>query len=128
MKALIIDDVSVFQRYLLRHLGKYGKSDSAQNAKEGLDLYIKAQKKQDPYDLIFLDIMMPGLNGIELLRKIRSVDTGPDHVQIIMGTASADKKSVEDAKKYGCDGYLIKPFSIYDLDEQLLKLGLIDKT
>ena len=60
------------------------------------------------YDVIVLDIMMPGMNGIEVLRKIREKNL---HLSVIMVTAANDSAAIEEAVRLGVVDYLIKPFS-----------------
>ena len=60
------------------------------------------------YDVIVLDIMMPGMNGIEVLRKIREKNLP---LSVIMVTAANDSAAIEEAVRLGVVDYLIKPFS-----------------
>jgi CheY-like chemotaxis protein len=60
-------------------------------------------------DLVVLDIIMPRLNGIDLLKRIRE-DQRFDNMHVIMSTAVKDRAMVEEATKLGTDYYLLKPF------------------
>jgi PAS domain S-box-containing protein len=65
-------------------------------------------------DLIFMDIKMPHMDGIELLRRIKAIDTS---IEVVMITAYASLETVKNALTHGAFEYLIKPFSRQDLEE-----------
>lgn len=106
-KILIIEDEEKIARFIELELKYEGyKVDKAFNGREGLEL-IKAQS----FDLILLDIMLPGINGIEVLRRIRQFSNIP----IILLTARdgvVDKVTGLDG---GADDYITKPFAIEEL-------------
>jgi two-component system, NtrC family, response regulator AtoC len=64
------------------------------------------------FDLVILDVMMPEMNGIEALKKIKEIDNSID---VIMVTASKEVKPAVDCLKYGAFDYIIKPFEVEDL-------------
>jgi two-component system chemotaxis response regulator CheY len=88
---------------------------TAKNGAEGLEL-LGTFDGEDFIDLVLCDWNMPVMNGIELLRQIRSCD--PDML-FIMITGQADRASVSEAKDFGSNGYLKKPFSSDDLRKKL---------
>jgi len=65
-------------------------------------------------DLVILDIKMPGMDGLEVLRRIKAVDPA---IEVVMITAYASLETVKQALSYGAFEYLIKPFSRQDLEE-----------
>ena len=65
-------------------------------------------------DLIFMDIKMPHMDGIELLRRIKAIDAS---IEVVMITAYASLETVKNALTHGAFEYLIKPFSRQDLEE-----------
>ncbi|HUG35327.1 MAG TPA: response regulator, partial [Candidatus Limnocylindrales bacterium] len=65
-------------------------------------------------DLIFMDIKMPNMDGIELLRRIKALDQS---IEVVMITAYASLETVKNALTHGAFEYLIKPFSRQDLEE-----------
>lgn len=108
MKILIVEDDEKIINFLKKGLEEESYSvDSSQNGEEGLYL-----ASVNNYDLILLDIMLPLINGIEVCKKLRSLDI---HTPIIMLTA---KDSIEDKVEgldIGANDYLAKPFSFSEL-------------
>ena len=106
-RILIIEDEEKIARFIELELKYEGyEVEKAFNGKDGLEL-VKAQ----PFDLILLDIMLPGINGMEVLRRIRQFSDIP----IIMLTARdavVDKVTGLDG---GADDYITKPFAIEEL-------------
>ncbi|NLX62017.1 MAG: response regulator transcription factor [Tissierellia bacterium] len=106
-RILIIEDEEKIARFVELELIYEGyQVEKAYNGRDGLEL-CKAQ----PFDLILLDIMLPGLNGIEVLRRIRQFSDVP----IILLTARdavVDKVTGLDG---GADDYITKPFAIEEL-------------
>ena len=88
---------------------------TAKDGAEGLDM-IGSSEGEDSIDLVLCDWIMPEMNGIELLRQIRSCD--PD-LLFIMITGQADRASVTEAKAFGINAFLKKPFSADDLRKKL---------
>ena len=79
------------------------------------------------YDLICLDIMMPGMNGQEALKLIREEESKAKikGSKVLMTTALDDSKNVMSAFKEQCDGYLVKPITTDKLKEKLLEFKLV---
>jgi DNA-binding response OmpR family regulator len=69
-------------------------------------------RASDPYDLVILDVMLPGMDGIELCRELRAGEAGPAlvDVPVIMLTARDDETSVVVGLEVGADDYVTKPF------------------
>jgi DNA-binding response OmpR family regulator len=103
--VLIIEDDKDIVELLTIHLRDLGCNMlSAANGQNGL-VMAKAQR----FDLIILDIMLPGLNGMEICRKIRQ---GDRHTPILMLTARSEEIDKVMGLETGADDYLTKPFSI----------------
>lgn len=107
-KVLIIEDEEKIARVLELELSYEGyEVKTALNGLEGFRLF-----QSETWDVILLDVMLPGISGIELLRRIRSAQTT---VSVIMLTA---KDSVEDKVSgldLGANDYMTKPFQIEEL-------------
>ncbi len=79
----------------------------AENGKKAIDIFIK-----NPVDLILLDILLPDINGVELLEKLKEVDA---NTEIVMVTAVNDIQTAVKAIKMGAYEYVIKPFDVDDV-------------
>lgn len=88
---------------------------TAKNGAEGLDL-LGTFDGEDFVDLVLCDWNMPVMSGVELLKQIRSCD--PDML-FIMITGQADRSSISEAKTFGVNGYIKKPFSVDELRKKL---------
>ena len=108
MKILIVEDEPKTGEYLRQGLGEAGfVVDLAQNGIDGLHL-----ARQGTYDLVILDVMLPGLNGWQVLQSMRQHDL---QMPAMFLTA---RDQVEDRVKgleLGADDYLVKPFSFAEL-------------
>lgn len=106
-KILIVEDEIKIARFLELELGHEGYLvEQAHDGREGLN---KALNNQ--YDLIILDIMLPSVNGIEVLRKIRQ----NSEIPIILLTAKDEVMDKVIGLDMGADDYLTKPFAIEEL-------------
>jgi two-component system, OmpR family, response regulator MprA len=107
-RILVIEDEERIRQFLKRGLTyeKYSV-DTAIDGQEGLD-----KARDNPPDLVLLDVMLPGIDGLEVCRRLRAAS---DDVPILMLTA---KESIEDrvaGLNAGADDYLTKPFSFDEL-------------
>jgi DNA-binding response OmpR family regulator len=109
MRILVIDDEPKIVDFVRRGLNYEGYTvDVAYDGESGLD-----QARRQPPDLIILDIMLPGLDGVEVCRRLRA--SASAHLPILMLTA---KDSVPDrvaGLDAGADDYLVKPFAFDEL-------------
>lgn len=131
MKSLIVDDDFFSRRILQSILSTYGESHVAVDGKEALFAYEQAIAEKKPYDVICLDIMMPEMDGQEVLKKIREIENnknifGSDAVKIIMTTTLDDHQNVIKAFREQCESYLVKPISKTKLVEAIAEFGLIE--
>jgi len=108
IQILVIEDEEAIREGLIDVLVFHGyKVDSAATGPEGLE---KAQTGK--FDLILLDIMLPGMDGYEICDRIRSEDRDQP---IIMLTAKTSDEEIIQGLKLGADDYVPKPFSIQQL-------------
>lgn len=116
MKILIVDD-DLANCQLIKHLVmSFGDSDMANNGEKALTAFYKAHEEKDPYDVIFLDIMMPEKDGHEVLREIRdweaeNLSYGKGEAKIVMVSALDSKDHILSSFKEGCEFFLVKPIS-----------------
>ncbi len=127
MKCLIVEDNKQNYDLLQRMLNDYGISRIAVNGVEALTAFKQAHAENDPYDIIFLDIMMPDLNGDEVLRKIRQWEKenteNNDNVQVVMASAKSDTDTIISSYDDGCQHFFIKPYDRSELDELMKTMG-----
>ena len=132
MKILIAEDDMISRRFLLKFLSEYGECDVVIDGMEALDAYLISVKETEPYDLICLDIMMPKVDGIKVLKAIRDFEkqrgiVSEKNVKIIMITALADTEHFHKAFELGCEAYATKPIDSDKLIGVLKDLDIIKK-
>lgn len=130
MKSLVVDDDFFCRRILQNMLSSYGESHIAVNGSEALLAFESAHLESEPYDLICLDIIMPRINGLDVLKKIREYEEknnilGRDQVKIIMTTVDDDKDSIISSFRQQCESYLIKPINKTKLKSILENFELV---
>lgn len=105
IRVLIVEDdpmVVKFNKHYLELVDGFQLKAVARSADEALDIL-----KREKIDLILLDIYMPGIDGLELLSKLRKMD---EFVDVIIVSAARDSISIKKALQHGAVDYLIKPF------------------
>ena len=101
-RILVIDDEPALRQSFTRILQRAGHDvTTAANGKEGLSLL-----SEHPYDLVYLDIRMPDMNGLDILK---SIHTKFPELSVILFTAQPDLNSALEALRYGAKDYLLKP-------------------
>ena len=106
---LVVDDNADMRDYLLRLLQPFYTVETANNGVEALDKLYKT-----PPDLIITDIMMPVMDGIELLRNLRA-DIRSQTLPVILLSARAGEEATIEGLQVGANDYLVKPFSAREL-------------
>jgi two-component system chemotaxis response regulator CheY len=131
MKCLIVEDDFISRRIMKELLSAYCECDIAVNGEEAVASFRMAHEGKRPYDLICMDIMMPGVDGNEALKRIREAEKEMGvppaiEVKVIMTTAMDDPKTVIDSYyNGGATSYLVKPISKQKLVRELRTFGLI---
>ena len=117
-KILVVDDMSQIRNILHFNLRKEGYDVvTAYNGEMGL----KCALGDAPPDLIILDIMMPKMDGIEMIRELRNSDVG-SNIPVIFLSAKAQKSDVLKGIEEGGNDYVVKPFKFPDLLEKIVSL------
>ncbi|MTI68739.1 MAG: response regulator transcription factor [Firmicutes bacterium] len=110
-KVLIVDDEALLVKGLKYSLDQDGyEIDAAYDGNEALD-----RINNNEYDLIVLDLMLPGIDGLEVCQKVRETSQVP----IIMLTAKGEDMNKILGLEYGADDYLTKPFNILELKARI---------
>ncbi len=116
-KALIVEDDPDLQFLQSRLINSMGFAViSANNGKEGVEKAINEKP-----DLIFMDILMPGMDGREATRRIRS-NQETEEIPILAVTAIIDKSQLRECIEAGCNDVIVKPFTAEDLQEKIRQL------
>ncbi|MBM3238835.1 response regulator [Candidatus Poribacteria bacterium] len=114
--TLLIDDSQAVRRMVAPMLNNFGVNvvGEASNGQEGLASY----KKLKP-DVVFLDIVMPLVSGIEILKGIREIN--PNAI-VVMLTSIASREDVLESKKAGAFAYLLKPFDVQKIERLITEI------
>ena len=106
MRILIVDDLPANRRLLSLIVSGLGyAADEACSGTEAVDLC-----SRDAYDLVFMDLQMPGMDGFEAARRIRGCSPGP--VRIIALSGFAGDEAAAQSAEAGMDSYIAKPYAI----------------
>lgn len=129
MQILIVEDDFISRRLVCRYLEPFGKCDVAINGDEAIAAVQHMLDLGDRYDLICLDIMMPGRSGLETLTEIRKLEgqhglASGGGSKVIMTTAMEDQANVQAAFKASADGYIVKPIEKRKFLAKLQEIGL----
>jgi two-component system, chemotaxis family, chemotaxis protein CheY len=130
MKTLIVEDDFVSRTVLDEILEPYGKRDVAVNGKEAVEAFGLALEKEEPYDLVCLDIMIPELTGQEALVEMREIEEANnvphrERAKVVMTTALGDFDNIKTAFKEQCEAYLVKPLNKKKVTEALANIGIV---
>ncbi|WP_085578181.1 MULTISPECIES: response regulator transcription factor [unclassified Pseudomonas] len=121
-RILSIEDDPVLGAYVHEHLGRSGFQVTwCRNGQEGLDV-----ARHQPFDVVLMDILLPGLDGLDVLTQLRQSHSTPVLLMSALG-AEADRIS---GFRLGADDYLPKPFSMAELHvriEAILRRVALDR-
>ena len=117
MKILIVDDEAINRELIKRLLQPYGEVTLATNGAEAVEAFRLSLEAGDPFRLIFMDIIMPVMDGVLAMKKIRVQEkrndiTIPRSAYIIMATSEDSASTQIEAKTgHGCNDYIMKPIT-----------------
>ena len=129
-RYLIVDDDDMGRLMLKDFLSELAQCHCAVNGREGLEFFEKALAEGNPYDLLCIDLVMPEMNGLALIRKIREIENANPvfsdmRTKIFVISASDSAWDKADLVLDNlCDDYITKPFSRSSLMVNLYKNGL----
>jgi len=114
IKLLLVDDEKGITDSLKSFFDARGfTAFVANNGEKALEII-----KKDKPDIVFLDIRMRGMNGLDVLEKIKQIDK---NTKVIMLTIHEEKEIMDKAKSLGADEYITKPFRVDYLEEVVIK-------
>ncbi len=114
MKFLIVDDDIVSRKKMEQILSTHGPCVVAENGDQALAAFTTSLSANDPFDLVTLDIHMPGMDGTEVLEELRRLEknaAGSPRAGILMVTANSNMDTVVNCIASSCDDYIVKPFN-----------------
>jgi signal transduction histidine kinase/CheY-like chemotaxis protein len=113
-RILVMDDDELVSGVARRILSKSGyEVASARHGNEAIDLYTDARARGRAFDLLILDLTVPGeMGGAETIKKLLEIDP---RVKAIVSSGYSDDPVIEDFKKYGFKGVVVKPYAIAEL-------------
>ncbi len=115
MKLLIIEDSETLRRSLIVGLNHLGfATDDTGDGQEALSMALNNQ-----YDVIILDLMLPGLSGLEILKALRKQKK---QTRVLILSAKTDTQDRVEGLLQGADDYLTKPFSFEELHARILTI------
>ena len=110
-KILIVEDHKDMMAILVKYLHDHHfQTIGAETAEIGLDLF----KKEQP-DLVLMDLMLPGMSGLEAISRIKSSRDNSNYTPVIVITAKNDVKDIINGLDSGADDYVVKPFNFEEL-------------
>lgn len=129
MKILIAEDDLASRKFLYKFLSDYGECDLTIDGMEAVEAFLLSIRSGTTYGLICLDIMMPKLDGIKVLKSIRNIEKqnniSPENAsKVIMISALNESEIVHDTYDYGCQAYAVKPINIEKFLEVLKQFGI----
>jgi len=105
-KILIVDDEEDILELVRFNLEKEGyDTECAETGEKALKLV-----GRDAFDLIVLDLMLPGVDGLEVSKQLK-INSATKHIPIVMLTAKGEEADVVTGLELGADDYIVKPFS-----------------
>jgi len=130
MRVLIVDDDPSTSKLLLKYLRQLGDCEPVNNGHDALSLFRKSFRESYSFDLICLDINMPGMDGHQTLIEIRNIEHEEglhigEGTKILMISALDDDDSIMESFMKLCDGYLTKPIKKKELLRKLEEIELL---
>lgn len=117
MKCMIVDDSMTMRNIIRQILNKRGniEFELACNGMDALSKY-----NQDNFDIVITDIVMPEMNGLDLLRKIKEINPSQ---KVIVCSSLGQESFVLDALKLGANDFIVKPFKPNNIIDSVSKLN-----
>lgn len=123
MRILIVDDDYVSRVKLKALLSAYGDCDAVANGPMALEFVKTAKAEMVPYDLVTIDIDMPGMRGPEVVHEMLKHQDDGKVIKVLMVTGKNLVKEVMESFREGCDDCLRKPVNPENLRAALEKIS-----
>ncbi len=132
MKVLIVEDDSIAASLMARMLGRYGECSIAGSGTDAISQFENAWEEGVPFQVLFLDLMLPEIDGHEVLRRIRKLEDeynldSEERLKVIITSALTDEENFLKAHMTGSEWYLAKPVGRAELESVLSELGVLSR-
>lgn len=127
-RILIVEDEYISSVVATKMLSHFGRCESVRDGKEAIIAFTLALEEGKSFDLVFLDIQLPDVDGQRLLQLFKKIEEErhlrfPDASKSVMLTNSNNSQTILSSFKEGCEAYLVKPLDKGKLNHTLAKLG-----
>jgi len=130
MKTLVVDDDLVSRRLMRTLVSAFSDCEVAVNGRDGLQVFEESHRAGKPFDLLCLDVMMPEMDGYELLAAVRAFEErngipADRGAKVVIMTAVEDPRIISGAYVAGCQAFVRKPIDLQKLKGALHAAGVI---
>ena len=125
MKIMILDDVRLNILRLKEVVQTFGQVDGYQEIQPGLDALESAYLGGEPYDLLLLDITMPEMSGLDVLKRVTRMALtyrSERKTKVVMVTSHGERDIVMQAAQLGAVGYILRPFQPDRIRQEIQRL------
>lgn len=122
-KALVVDDNEFVTETLREMLGFFGFDVFAtENGERAIQEYLSSKEANEPFDIVFIDLVLPGMNGKEVLKRLKEIDP---EVKAVISSGYINHPALREYEKMGFKGALNKPYTVEELKNILKNLNLL---
>ncbi|HMM38236.1 MAG TPA: response regulator [Desulfovibrio sp.] len=131
-RVLIVEDNAVNREFLLAVLSRHGECATAPSGEDALELFQRTLLEGTPFDLVFMDVLLPGMDGLQALERIRDLERSAGRVEgngakVVVATALDDDQYA--ARAFSQDqavSFIAKPLSVDRILSGLRRFGFLD--
>jgi two-component system sensor histidine kinase/response regulator len=122
MRVLVVDDNQTNRTILVKMLESFGcSSEAVERGSQAIDILKRAARKEKLFDLVLLDMLMPGMDGEQVLRTIKK-DPEIKDITVIILTSLGERGDAARLEALGCAGYLLKPIKQSQLFDTIITI------
>ena len=127
MKILVVDDEYVALQLMTNLYRSYGECTPANNSLTALQVFTEAINQAEPFDIVSIDIEMPGMKGVDLMMELANIELKHNVTpsKKIIVSAEATRDNVLNSKRAGVDAFIVKPCNKATLHAKLIEAGAI---
>ena len=129
MRVLVVEDDPSIRDMLEKFLSPSARCDLAEDGYAGIIAFEQAIDRDEPYDLVCLDLVMPNMDGWEALRRIRAIEQNRARIPFVKVLILTARDSSQNMRRFlassTSEGFLLKPFRKSELFDAIKSLGLV---